>query len=178
MNSLLFGKQSCVSTLIELAILVMALAVGLLVRATWMQSAYVTSDSMQPTLHAGDRLLVNKQIYKEHKPKRGDIVVLRADDEDGTETMVKRIVGFPGDEVVIMDGRVFINRRQLQEPYLKERQLPEPPRWWRIPAHQYFVMGDNRNRSEDSRDYGAVPLRKFVGKVVFMYYPFDRWGRV
>jgi len=141
----------------------------------------VTSNSMAPTLLKGDRVLVNLRAYKREPPKRGDIVCLLDPIRDG-EMEVKRVVGLPGEWVAIVGGRVFVGREglswmALDEPYVKHN-IVERPAMWFVPRGHVFVLGDNRGRSEDSRDWGPVPVRLIRGKVVYRYLPWERRGPV
>jgi signal peptidase I len=150
----------------------------------------IPSASMEPTLHCArpangcharfsDRVLVLRLAYRFRDPARGDVVVFKppalADARCGqTEggAFVKRIVGLPGEVVSERDGRVFVDGRPLREPY-----VPAPERdattatWARVPRAHYFVMGDNRRDSCDSRVWGAVPRGNLIGPVVMTYWP-------
>ncbi|NCO32444.1 MAG: signal peptidase I [Armatimonadetes bacterium] len=168
------GAQSTCSIIIEVSALLMALAIGLLVRSTLYESAVVSGRSMEPTLKQGDRLLVSKTAYRDHSPERGDIVLALVREDHGDVPVVKRVVGLPGEEIIVAGGRLFINRRAAQEPYLKERPYLNLPRRWIVPKEHVFLLGDNRNRSMDSRDYGPVSRGSFIGKVFCVYYPLSR----
>ncbi|MHB1517061.1 MAG: signal peptidase I [Acidimicrobiales bacterium] len=170
------------------SIVVAAVLVALGTRAFVAELFYVPSGSMLPTLAIGDRILVDRLSYRLHAIHRGDVVVfshpplLRANDAD----LVKRVIGMPGDVISLIGGRVEIDGRPLAEPW-----LPAPPPQtlpstlkapfsldhpFRVPAGEYFVMGDNRTNSEDSRYFGPVPGRLIVGEVVLVVWPLDESG--
>ena len=132
------------------------------------QSVQVSGASMSPTLADSDRCLLNRLAYRFREPEPMDIVVLRDPEVNGYA--IKRIVAKPGDSVYLKDGNVFINGRLLKEPYLKPgtTTFPSPKyraQFWICGDHQYFVLGDNRDNSADSRSYGAVPQRSILGLV-------------
>lgn len=139
-------------------------------------SSIVTSGSMEPTLHKGDHILVRRMRFTpENPPQRGDIIFFHYP-LDGSTWLVKRVIGLPGETVTIFQGRVYINGVPLKETYLKEMSFDY--HFSKVPSDAVFVMGDNRRVSDDSRDYGPVPLELIDGKVLLRYYPFSRLGRV
>jgi signal peptidase I len=128
---------------------------------------------MLPRLHNGERILVNKLVYYglPHLA-RGDVVVFWYPNNP-SQSYVKRVIGLPGETVEVRDGRVFINGQQLQEPYL-DQQLELSRRSQRpvlVKDHYYFVMGDNRDNSSDSRIWGLVPEKYIYGKALFRFWP-------
>ena len=127
--------------------------------------------SMQPTLHEGNLLVVNKLAYKLGEPKRGDIIVFHYQGTV-TEDYIKRVIGLPGDTVDIGNGVVRVNGQAITEPYLAE--LPGYTGTWKVPEGELFVLGDNRNRSSDSHDWGFVKQEWVVGKAILVYWPLDR----
>lgn len=132
----------------------------------------VLNISMIPTLQPGEFLLVNKMAYKLGDITRGDIIVFHFP-ADPKEDYIKRAIGLPGDQVEINSGQVYVNGIQLTEPYIKD-----PPLYsgnWMIPEHSVFVLGDNRNQSSDSHNWGLVPLENIVGKAIMIYWPFDQF---
>lgn len=134
----------------------------------------VDGPSMMPTLMDGERLLVDKLSYRFIEPRRGDIVVFRYP-ADPSQHFIKRIIGLPGDTVEIRGGQVFINGALLTEDYVLQRAFGRfGPR--QVPEGTYFVLGDNRNNSEDSRDprVGFVPRSHVVGRAVWRYWPLGR----
>lgn len=131
----------------------------------------VENISMMPTLIEGDLLLVNKLAYKLGQPKHGDIVVFHFQGNKD-EDYIKRLIGLPGDVVRVEDGIVYVNDHPLIEPYISS-----PPAYegtWTVPEDNFFVLGDNRNSSSDSHQWGFVPVEHIVGKAIFLYYPFDK----
>jgi signal peptidase I len=151
----------------------------------------VPTSSMEPTLHcahpgpwceasANDRVVANRLAYRFSNPKRGEIVVFQAPNAaaracEGGGTYVKRLIGLPGERVSERDGYVFIDGRQLNEPYVERAQRDhETSSWPRIPRGHYFFMGDNRVHSCDSRVWGTVPRENLIGPVVLTYWPLWR----
>jgi signal peptidase I len=134
----------------------------------------VESISMQPTLYAGNFVLVNRLAYKIGKPSRGDIIIFRYPPDPTQVPYIKRVIGLPGDVVHITDGKVYINGDPLVEPYLVTTTNRGGD--WTVPANSLFVMGDNRNNSSDSRSWGFVPLQNVIGKAEVVYWPPQKWG--
>jgi signal peptidase I len=191
------GRRTALWDLIET--LLLALVLFIAIRGVVLNYR-VDGSSMEPTLHNGDMLIVNRRAYVHMRlatlvgwipgvdiddevvwypfgpPKRGDIVVFRPPGHSA-EPYVKRIIALPGEHVAIRNGAVYINGQRLLEPYLSE------PTLWRGMTldHEYvvepghvFVMGDNRNNSSDSRVFGAIPLAAIVGKAWVTYWPLDQ----
>ncbi len=133
----------------------------------------IESISMQPTLYAGDFVIVNKLAYKLGQPDRGDVIVFRFPPDPQREPYIKRVIGLPGDTVRITDGKVYVNDTLLEEPYISA-----PPAYegsWNVPDDSLFVLGDNRNSSSDSHQWGMVPLENVIGKAVVVYWPPTAW---
>ncbi|NEP41330.1 MAG: signal peptidase I, partial [Okeania sp. SIO2H7] len=137
---------------------------------------------MVPTLNIGDRLVIEKVSYRFNPPQTGDIIVFEPPDilqlqgYSKDQAFIKRIIGLPGQTIDIKNGRVFIDDRPLKEDY-----IAEPPNYlWqgpvKIPENQYFVMGDNRNNSNDSHIWGFLPKKNIIGRTIFRFWPFDRIG--
>ena len=150
------------------------------------QPVRVEGQSMMPKLHDQDRIFVNKFIYPlrewigDKEPiKRGDIVVLLYPD-DPSKSYIKRVVGLPGEEVNVENGRLYINGEQIDEPYLDQEYLSADsmPGSVHVKEHHYFVLGDNRRNSSDSRYWGLVPEKYIYGKAIFRYYPFTPVERI
>lgn len=134
----------------------------------------VESISMQPTLFAGDFVIVNKVAYKLGTPERGDIIVFHFPPDPEREPYIKRVVGLPGDRVAVTNGRVYINDQAVIEPYIKAPPNYEMPEM-EIPENELFVLGDNRNNSSDSHHWGTVPLDYVIGKAEVVYWPPSEW---
>jgi signal peptidase I len=128
----------------------------------------VENISMQPTLHQGEFLLVYKLAYKNSLPRTGDIIIFHAPPEPG-EDFIKRVIGAPGDRILIQDGQVYVNDILLKENYIADS--PSYTGQWDVPADSVFVLGDNRNSSSDSHVWGFVPLKNVVGKALLIYWP-------
>jgi len=133
-----------------------------------LQTVRVIGPSMSPTLLDSNRYLLNRLVYSFREPKPEDIVVLRDPQDNGF--VIKRIVAKPGDSVYVKGGQIFVNGKLLNEPYLKPdtKTFPGPEysaEYWICGANRYFVLGDNRNNSADSRIYGAVPRQNILGMV-------------
>ena len=142
------------------------------------QPVKVEGTSMMPTLQDQERVFVNKFVYKLEPIERGDVVVFRYP-RDPAKSYIKRVIAVAGDSVKIEDGVVLVNGRRLQESYVPDeyddvRSYPETV----VPPHSYFVMGDHRNLSNDSRDFGAVDGSFVYGKAVFGYWPVDKMGKL
>jgi signal peptidase I len=133
----------------------------------------VESISMQPNLFAGDFVIVNKLAYKVGEPQRGDIIVFRYPPDPDQTPYIKRIIGLPGDQIHIAEGKVFINGKLLTEAYLEVGTNRGGD--WSVPDNSLFVLGDNRNNSSDSRAWGMVPFDNVIGKAVVIYWPPENW---
>ncbi len=140
------------------------------------QPVKVEGTSMLPGLEDQERIFINKFVYRLEPIERGDIVVFRYP-RDPSKSYIKRVVGMPGDRILIQDGVVFVNGHRLAEPYV-------PADYWDgrsfpavvVPEHCYYVLGDHRTMSNDSRDFGPVAQSFIFGKAVFVYWPMDKLG--
>lgn len=135
----------------------------------------VDGSSMEPTLHNGEFVIVNKLTYKLGIPEIGDVVIFHPP-SDPEQEYVKRVIGLPGDQVVITDGKVYVNGQLQEEDYITASSAKETN--INVPEDAIFVLGDNRNNSQDSRNFGSVPLNYVVGKAVFIYWPPPDWGMI
>jgi signal peptidase I len=167
----------------NLTLVVIALCLAFAIRTFVAEPRYIPSDSMVPTLHTGDRLVVEKVSYRFKMPKTGDIIVFRPPATlqrlgyPKDQAFIKRIIGEPGETISISNGKVFLNGQPLQEDYIAEPPiLPLQPQT--VPPDQYFVMGDNRNDSNDSRFWGFLPRKNIIGRAVFRFWPFERIGGI
>ena len=153
-----------------------AVLIALLIHLFLAQATRVEGYSMEPTLFGEQRLVIEKLSYRFHEPERGDIVVLRVPGY-GRDMLIKRVIGLPGDTIQLQDGQVFLNGQVLDEPYIRT-----PARGGHaeitIPESKVFVMGDNRNNSNDSRSFGAIPLEDIVGRAWLRYWPLTESGIV
>jgi signal peptidase I len=160
---------------------VIALSIFLIVYLFVMQPHQVNGQSMYPNFENGEYLLTDKISYRFNQPERGDIVVFKAPDaaqcpEGAGCDFIKRIVGLPGDSVEITDQGVYVNNSALPEEYIPVDVDTRPMAYTQngpvsVPQGSYFVMGDNRPHSSDSRAWGPVPFSNIVGKVFFRYWP-------
>jgi signal peptidase I len=181
--------------------IIIALAIALFVRTFVVQAFKIPSESMKPTLLVGDHILVNKFIYGIRipligkkvftfsGPRRGDVIVFIFPD-DRSKDFIKRVIGLPGDTVEVREREIYINGQRLADPWgvyvpegFTKNYGPAV-----VPPHALFVMGDNRNNSQDSRFWGFVPLDDVLGKAFVRYWSWDwqsssliakvRWGRI
>jgi len=136
----------------------------------------VVGSSMKPSLHDGQRLLVNKVIYFFREPAAGEVVVFQPPNNRQTD-YIKRIIASPGDIVEVKEGVVYVNGSPLDEPYIKDEPgYTLSPK--KIPENNYFVLGDNRNNSNDSHNGWTVPRQNIVGKAWLSIWPPSQWGVV
>jgi signal peptidase I len=139
------------------------------------QTRYIEQTCMLPTIKPGERLVIEKVSYHFHEPQRGDIIILKPPQNPKSAPFIKRIIGLPNETIEIKEGAVYINGSRLEEPYIKEPILqPFPP--LTIAPHHYFVMGDNRNGSSDSRSWGTLPRQNIIGRAWIRYWPPNKWG--
>jgi signal peptidase I len=136
------------------------------------QSYHVNDGSMQPGLSADSYVMINKQAYLFRPPQRGDVIVFHLPSNTNID-FIRRIIGLPGDTVQIDGTDVKVNNTVLKEPYVSSNTTPIV-NTWKVPPGQYFVLGDNRPSSEDSRYWGPVPKNYIVGKAIFVYWPSDK----
>ena len=133
---------------------------------------------MQPRLHDNDRLFINKFVYRFESIQRGDVVVFQYPG-DHSKSYIKRVIALPGDDLRITEGTVYVNHHRVDEPYVPalfadERSVADET----VPQGSYWVMGDHRSISSDSRDFGPVPRELIYGKAAFVYWPADGAGLV
>jgi signal peptidase I len=181
-------------TLIDWSMTITLAIVAILVFQAEVAKPYrIPSASMEPTLHCGkpadgcrsrvsDRVIANRIVYRFHAPERGDIIVFKAPDRvaaacNASGTFIKRIIGLPGERVSMQNGHVLINGIRLREPYLAAAARGrESGEWASSPGSGYFVLGDNRGMSCDSRRWGLVPRGNIIGRADVRYWPPDRIG--
>ena len=190
------GKSKGRSWWIELPILLaFALVLALLIKTFVVQAFFIPSSSMENTLEIGDKVLVNKMVYDFRPIHRGDVVVFNGEGSwdpvvaqptpplvrlwnaisglfgtaPGVHDYIKRVIGLPGELVEIRSSKVFIDGQKINEPYIQE--LAAEDGRWAVPAGHVFVMGDNRNGSQDSRHWGPLPFSNVIGRVLGVYWP-------
>jgi signal peptidase I len=188
------------SLLRELPVLLLvAFLIAFGVKSLVAQAFFIPSESMESTLLVGDRVLVSRLSYRLHEPRRGDVVVFTSPFENGkrrpgltvrvlhailesvglrqpsTEDFIKRVIGLPGETVEGRNGKIYINGRELVEPYLNEDTIPgfEPKK---VPKGKLWVMGDNRNQSQDARVFGPIDEDKVIGRAILRIWPIPRIG--
>ena len=162
-------------------LVVVALCLALLIRIFVAEPRYIPSNSMLPTLHMGDRLVVEKVSYRFRPPTTGNIIVFDPPQQlqllgyAKDQAFIKRLIGEPGQMVSIADGKVYLNSQPLQEDYIAEAPNYE---WGpkQVPEQKFFVMGDNRNDSNDSHIWGFLPRSKIIGHAWFRFWPLNRIG--
>ena len=179
-------------SLVEWVIVIVgAIGLALLIKTFLFQAYYIPSPSMTPTLSEGDRILVNKLSYKLHSVNRGDLIVFDTPEAGGNDDLIKRVIGLPGEFVVVEDGRIEIDGGLLLEPYLPLNtdinsfstpancvNRPNENSGCRIPDEHVFVMGDNRSNSRDSRFFGPVPVEDVEGRAFIRVWPASKIKRL
>lgn len=164
---------------------VVALSIFLVIYLFFMQPHQVSGQSMEPNFHTGEYVLTDKVSYQTGTPRRGDIVVFHApaaaNCAEGTNCdFIKRVIGLPGETLSVQDGAIIVNGAKLPEPYLPAGlQTPTGPfteggREFVLGPDEYFLVGDNRPFSSDSRAWGPVPRKNIVGRAFFRYWPLNR----
>ena len=185
-----------------IVVIVVALVLSLFIDSTIIAKAEVEQSSMENTLFEGQQLIVNKLSYAFDEPKRGDIIIFLENEEKGNiidnfirsvknrfsssdeiaaeqERLVKRVIGVAGDEIDIQNGYVYINGERLEESYVNGITLPGNLKLpITVGEGELFVIGDNREVSRDSRDFGPIDVKQVEGKAVFRVYPFNQIGKV
>ncbi len=175
--------SSFLRELAEVILLAVILYIGI---SFAVQTVHVEGLSMFATLDDNDYLIANKIDYRLHAPQRGDIIILRPPNNNSTD-FIKRVIALPGERLLIRDGVVYIDGHRLIEPYLPEAWVvfnnwPVPPtdssNGAVIPPNQYFVMGDNRNKSQDSRYFGPIGRDRIDGRAWFRIWPLGHFGDI
>jgi len=190
-------KSEALAFLKELPFLIVgALIVAVLVKSFLIQVFWIPSGSMEDTLQIGDRVVVNKLSYRIGDPNRGDVVVFEPEsfEEESLATkvsrnllesiglrtpesdLIKRVIGLPGETVEIRNNSIYINGNPIDEPYLPVGLVMRDQGPWEVPDGRYFVMGDNRNSSNDSRVFGAIDRGRIVGRAFSVVWPPRRWS--
>ena len=135
----------------------------------------IDGSSMEPNLHHGEFVIVSKINYRFGEPERGDVVVFDFP-RNITQEYIKRVIGLPGEHILVEDGNVYVNEIILSEPYLILE--PQYEGEWVVPEDTLFVLGDNRNNSSDSHTWGMVPLNNVIGEALVVYWPPSSWGLI
>lgn len=168
-------RRSIARVLIEVLEIVL-IAGGLFLLVNFLTARVrVESISMEPNLHEGEFVVVNRLAYQWSQPQRGDIIVFRFPG-DPEKRYIKRVIGLEGDSLLVENGKVFVNGELLSEPYISI-----PPVYsgdWDVGLEEVFVLGDNRNNSNDSKNWGALSTDAIIGKAVFVYWPPEEIGLI
>ncbi|MBI4353467.1 MAG: signal peptidase I [Candidatus Omnitrophica bacterium] len=164
--------------------LVIALILTLVIRTYVIQAFKIPSGSMRPTLMEGDKLFVNKFIYRFQPPKRGDIIVFKYP-VDRKKDFIKRLTAFEGETVEIRDGKIYVDGSVLDDPetfgrfyYYNHEPYGGPDEKIAVPKGSYYVLGDNSANSTDSRFWGFIPKKYLLGKAIFRWWPPRRMGKL
>lgn len=159
-------------------ILVIAFAIALILKDNVICGAYIVGESMYPTMHENDVIVLNRTVFRKKKVERFDIVSIEGIDLE--KTFIKRIIGIPGDIVEIKNGYVYINAKLLEEEYLENGTHTHAyiDEYWEVPEGMVFVLGDNRENSLDSRMFGLVKIDQITGVGIYRYLPIIRAGRL
>src|SRR3979411_339815 len=178
------ARDSSASSLLRELVEVVVLAVILYFGISFaVQTVHVEGLSMWATLDDNDYLIANKIDYRLHSPQRGDIIILRPP-ADNSKDFIKRVIALPGEKLLIRDSKIYINGHKLDEPYLPEfwttfNNWPnDGPDGKVMRPNEYFVMGDNRNRSQDSRIFGPISRDRIDGRAWFRIWPLDHFGDI
>ncbi len=150
-----------------------AVVLAVIIRVFLFQPFYIPSGSMEPTLQDGDRIIVNKITYRFTELHRGDIIVFKYP-VNPKRDFIKRVIGLPGETVQIKNSILYVNGRVVTQPFLPKGLKYADYRLVTVPENAYFMMGDNRNNSEDSRVWGFLPRENVVGKAMLIYWPLGR----
>lgn len=158
------------------------LVVGTIFRIMVLQPYMVEGDSMKNSFYNNETLLVDKLTYKFKEPQRGDVIIFDAP-KNPKDDYIKRIIGLPGDTVIINDSKVYVNNNLIDETYLVNDTITNTPNnnsYFKVTlgSDEYFVMGDNRSNSSDSREWGTVPKSNIIGRAWLIVYPTDKIGVV
>ena len=164
--------------------ILVALVLTLIIRTYVIQAFKIPSGSMRPTLIEGDKLFVNKYIYRFHKPERGDIIVFKYP-VDPKKDFIKRLTGFGGENIEIRDGKIYVDGQVINDPksfgkfyYYNHDPYGGPNDKIKIPEGFFYVLGDNSANSTDSRFWGFVPKKNVLGKAIFRWWPPKRIGLI
>ena len=155
------------------------MAIIIPIRYFLVQPFFVRGASMEPTFEDGEYLLIDQLSYRFREPRRGEVIVFRFP-QDESQYFIKRIIGLPGDLLKMQDGLVYVNGEPIDEPYVQElcRTVTCRDREWQLGEDEFFVLGDNRNASQDSHDFGPINREQIVGKAWVRYWPPSSWALI
>lgn len=165
------AKKGMLGDIVESLVIAVVLAV--IIRTFIFQPFFIPSGSMIPTLYKGDRIIVSKLSYRFHPPQRGDIIVFHYP-LNPKKTYVKRLIGLSGEKVLLSGGKLYINDKVVPEPYLPRGTFFYDFGPVKVPEGSYFMLGDNRMNSEDSRVWGFLDKQLIIGKAMVLYWPPNR----
>lgn len=152
--------------------LIFAVIILIVINSYWYSIFIVDGVSMEPTILNGQLVLLNKVFYRgDREPQRGESVVVKYPGDPLHKRYVKRVIGLPGEKIIVSKGNVYINLKKLAEPYLSFGTYTDQDGQWELKNNEYFLMGDNRLLSNDSRYFGPVEQRFFIGHADWMVYP-------
>lgn len=160
-----------------------ALSIFVVIYLFLVQPHQVKGASMDPTFHDGEYILTDKISYRFKEPQRGDIIVFKAPRNPDFD-YIKRIIAIPGDTISISNGNIYLNSKKLNEDYIKSETIILPGQFIKegqeitLKSDEYFVLGDNRSHSSDSRQWGTVPKKDIIGRVFFRYWPLTKFGTI
>ena len=157
-----------------LEIVVVAVLLAVFIKTCIAGNYWIPSASMEPTIETNDKVIVTNFSYWVNDPQRGDIIVFKYP-EDTKKDYIKRCIGLPGETVEFKDSCLYVNGQLIEEPYLPEGLVFEDYGPVTVPEGCYFMCGDNRNHSADSRSWGFLPEDLIIGKAQVIYWPFARW---
>jgi signal peptidase I len=167
----------------NIRVLVIALAIALVVRGFIAEPRYIPSGSMLPTLDLGDRIVVEKLSYHFQPVHQGDVVVFRTPPQlellgyDPQQAFIKRVIATPGQTVSVHQGTVYVDKIALDEPFIAAKPDYELPDLV-VPENTFFMLGDNRNNSNDSHIWGFVPAENVIGHAIFKFWPLNHLGKI
>ena len=170
------------SILIWIIEIIAVISLGIVLAVGFGKSTVMQEGSMDPTLAAGDTLLINRAVYKFSSPKRGDVVAFKISNDKNASTHIKRIIGLPGETIQIKNGQILIDGETYQEksslPAIQNPGMAETE--ITLKSGEYFVLGDNRNNSVDSRfvDMGKIKKKNIIGKLWLVVSPWEKFGRI
>ncbi len=178
-----FIKRAVAAIFDFLQSIVVVMAILVMIYLFVMSPQEIKGASMEPSFFNGEFILTNKIVYKVFEPQRGDVVIFKAPSDKEID-YIKRIIGLPGDTVLLRDGKIYVNGTAIAEPYLRPgtessgELFLQDGQQATVPEGKYFVMGDNRPHSSDSREFGFIAKEDFIGKAILRYWPFTKFGVV